>query len=119
MEPVIMAAVVALVLTLAIGLWWRGRRGGADPGVDTFGPPEELDRPAAPPEPHAFDREWLLSRSKEFDPTAWDDSPDGSGGVVRPAPPAPAAAGSADGEPPLRFDRAFLEQQEQERRDRG
>ncbi len=116
MEPVIMAAVVALVLTLAIGLWWRGRRGGAAPDEDHSGPPVELDRPAAPPEPHAFDREWLLSRSREFDPTAWDDSPDGAGGIARPAPP---VAGSADAEAPQRFDRAFLEQQEQERRDRG
>lgn len=121
MDPVLVVLLVVGVLAALVAVWWvrRGRDGasGADAG---FGPPEQLDHPAAPPEPHAFDRQWLLNRSREFDPGAWDDTPDGTGGAAapRPAAPRPAAPGEEPGEePPQRFDRAFLERREQERRD--
>ena len=83
-------------VAMGVGWWWLGRRrkqllGDSDdpasllPGDDP-GPPEVLSREA------------LLGRSKAFDPSAWDDSPDGG------------AAGSGEPEDlPSRFDRSYLE----------
>ena len=111
MEWLVFALVVVAV---GVGVWWFGRRRAGSPNLEDVSGPVELDGPVAPPDPHPFDREWLLNRSKEFDPAGWDDS----GAPRAPAAPAaPSASSGPDAEAPQTFDRAFLEQRERERRE--
>lgn len=111
-----------IFLVLAVGMmalawWWLKRRrrellGGSEPSDDT----------GWPAEPQALTRDALMTRSREFDPSAWDDSPDPSATEAKPTParpaparPAPVRPGNDEDEAPAYFDREFLERQRRQR----
>ena len=83
-------------VALGVGWWWLGRRrkqllGDSDD-------PASLLPDADPGPPEVLSRESLVGRQKAFDPSAWDDSPDG--GAATPGEPEDL---------PTRFDRSYLE----------
>ena len=112
MESLVFVAVVAAV---GVGGWWLGRRRATAPESAPTSGPEELDAPQDPPEPHPFDRDWLLSRSKDFDPSGWDDVTDA--GHAAEAAEAADVSDSDPGDLPRHFDREFLERREQGHRE--
>lgn len=105
---------------MALAWWWlKGRRRDL---VD--GEPSAGATTAAEPQP--LTRDALLSRPREFDPSAWDDSPDPAAApgrpATRPAParpapgrPAPVRPAQEEDDAPAYFDREFLERQRRER----
>lgn len=116
-----------IFLVLAAGLmafawWWLKRR-----RRELLGDGELPSDAGMPAEPQVFTRDTLMSRSREFDPSAWDDSPAPSAAATkpatgrpapaRPAParPAPAAPAGDEDEAPTYFDREFLERQQRQR----
>lgn len=117
-----------IFLVLAVGLmafawWWLGRRRRELLGDDG----KLLSDPELPDEPQALTREALVHRSRAFDPTAWDDSPDPSAAADQPivgrpssARPIPTQPADDEDEAPSYFDREFLERQRSQRaRDSG
>lgn len=71
--------IIAAVAAVGVFLWTRRR---ATPTATGAG---ELPRTAVeprhlvpPPEPQVLDRNTVLGRNRAFDPTNWDDTPDGS-----------------------------------------
>jgi len=109
METVLIVIIVA-VAAVAVFLWTRRRttppevRGGGIPRT-----PVEPRRPAPPPEPQVLDRNTVLGRNRVFDPTNWDDTPDGSE-EDGPDQPEDEVAGDPGGEDlPRFFDREYLE----------
>ncbi len=110
-------------LVLAVGLmtlawWWLKRR-----RAELLGEGDPSDRAGSPAEPQTLTRDTLTSRPREFDPSAWDDSPDVSGATPKPAPSRPAPSRPAAPRPPddaedaapIYFDREFLERQRRQR----
>ena len=69
----------------------------------------EPRRPAPPPEPQVLDRNTVLGRNRVFDPTNWDNTPDGSeeDGPDQPEDEPDADPGGED--LPRFFDREYLE----------
>lgn len=113
--------VVLAVGLMALAWWWlKGRRRDLVGGEPSAG--------ATPPaEPQPLTRDALLNRPREFDPSAWDDSPEPTAAPAkpaagRPAPSRPAPTRSAPARPagdeddaPTYFDREFLERQRRQR----
>ena len=115
---------------LAFAWWFLSRRrrdllGGTSAREEDTGWPTQAQ---------ALNRDALLNREREFDPSAWDDSPDPARSKpakssARPAPPRPApsrpapsrpaqprpAPGEEEDEAPAFFDREFLERKQRER----
>lgn len=118
-----------IFLVLAIGMmaliwWWLKRRRTELLG----GTSEESGDGGWPTQQPTLNRDALVNRSREFDPSAWDDSPDpgrsrpAKPSAPRPAParpaptrPAPAGSSANEDEPPVFFDREFLERRQRER----
>lgn len=101
MDPVI-TLLVALVAAGALAAWLfrRGRRPVIEEDEWSL-PPEDAPGPwAADPIPQTFDREALLHRDRNLDPSKWDNTPD--------------AATDEAGEPelPRHFDRDDLRRRE-------
>ena len=77
METIIIVILVAAVA--AAVFWWTRRRANPPPAraAHQSRAPEGLRRPDPPPEPQVLDRNTVLGRNRAFDPTNWDDTPDG------------------------------------------
>ena len=70
MEPFL---IVVLVAAAAVALFlWTRRRANPPPA------PGEPSRNTPTPEQQVLDRNTVLGRTRAFDPTNWDDTPDGS-----------------------------------------
>ena len=94
---------IVIVVALAAGVlfWWLRRRAVAPVEDEWQLPAEQGDHaPASTPEPQILDRDAVLRRNRAFDPSNWDDTPDGAGA-------SPAAA--EPGDLPTYFDREYLE----------
>jgi hypothetical protein len=73
--------IVVLVVAAAAAVFWWTRRRAAPPPVgmrEQPRPPAEPRRLAPPPEQQVLDRNTVLGRNRVFDPSKWDDTPDGS-----------------------------------------
>ncbi|MCW5954638.1 MAG: hypothetical protein KIT69_20490 [Propionibacteriaceae bacterium] len=116
-----------IFVVLAVGLmafiWWWLKRRRRELLGDSGEQPDGAPRPA---EPQALTRDALMHRSREFDPSAWDDGPDSPAvtgkPASRPAPARPAPTRAAPVRPaddeddaPAYFDREFLERQRRQR----
>lgn len=114
--------VVLAVGLMAFAWWWLKRRrrellGDSEPSGDAGWPAEQ----------QALTRDALVNRSREFDPSAWEDGPDPAPAGERPASsrpapvrhqaarPAQARPAEDEDEAPAYFDREFLERQRQQR----
>jgi hypothetical protein len=96
---------IVIVIALAAGgvFWWLRRRSTVPVEDEWQVPSEQGDRaPSSPPVPQILDRESVLRRNRAFDPTKWDDTPDGAD--------EPPAAEAESGDLPTYFDREYLEQ---------
>lgn len=110
-------------LVLAVGLmvlawWWLSRRRRELLGGLGGGEPDDAGWPAE----QTLTRDALVKPSREFDPSAWDDSPNPAAAAAKPAParpaagrPAPARPVDGENETPAYFDRDFLERQRRQR----
>ncbi|MGV8908243.1 MAG: hypothetical protein ACOH1Y_04615 [Propionicimonas sp.] len=95
---------IVIVVALAAGVvfWWLRRRSVAPVEDQWQLPPEQGEQtPAFPQEPQILDRESVLRLDRAFDPTNWDDTPDGAGS----SPAEEAEPGAL----PTYFDRDYLE----------
>lgn len=144
MEPLIVALLVAAAGGAYL-VYRRGARPAAPPPEDAWELPSAPGTPgpdlAAAPAREVFDRDALLNRRRDFDPSAWDaaeaaesaEAAEAAGGEPsRPAPPparpAPSAAPAWDtadepdaeepGDLPRFFDRDYLERRARERGER-
>ena len=105
-DPFFIFMIVALVAFIVAWIW-LSRRG------KTLREQQRQQREESVPE--VFDRRMLVSRPREFDPTAWDDGPDETVGKDRKArggkadPVAPSAPAPIPSGEPFVLDRAFLE----------
>jgi len=143
MEPLI----VVLLIVAAVGgflVYRRVARPAAPPAEDAWELPPAPGSPApgGPPAREFLDRDALLNRRRDFDPSAWDagsaapDSPAPVGAPGSPpgpppapapeAPPRPPAWDRADepdaeepGDLPRFFDRDYLERRARERGERA
>ena len=78
METVVIVIIVA-VAAVAVFLWSRRKAAPPAGGAGEISRiPVEPRRLAPPPEPQVLDRNTVLGRNRVFDPTNWDDTPDGS-----------------------------------------
>jgi hypothetical protein len=102
-DPVFL--IVLAAIAAAAAYWWFRRRNSTPPPEDEWRlPPETAQaRPASPPEPQVLDRDTVLGGKRAFDPSGWDNTPDGSGGPQ--AEPEP-------GELPRYFDRDYLDRKQ-------
>jgi len=109
METVVIVVIVA-VAAVAVFLWTRRRATQRVPGAGEISrTPAEPRRLAPPPEPQVLDRNTVLGRNRVFDPTNWDDTPDGSE-EDGPDQPGDEPVGDPGGEDlPRFFDRDYLE----------
>ena len=108
-DPFFIFMIVALVAFIVAWIW-LSRRG------KVLREQQRQQRDEAVPE--VFDRRMLVSRPREFDPSAWDDSPDESVGRARKAGTKAGPAASATPTPvrsseSFVLDRAFLEARRQ------
>jgi hypothetical protein len=98
---------IIVVAAIAAGAlyWWFRRRNTPPPPEDEWQLPPEAGgtRPPATPEPQVLDRDTVLGGKRAFDPSGWDNAPDGSAEPV--AEPEP-------GELPRFFDRDYLEKKQ-------
>jgi hypothetical protein len=109
METVVIVIIVA-VAAVAVFLWTRRRATPPATGAAeiqlTHVEPRRL---VPPPEPQVLDRNTVLGRNRVFDPTNWDDTPDGSE-EDGPDQPGDEPVGDSGGEDlPRFFDREYLE----------
>jgi hypothetical protein len=109
METLVIVILVAIAV-VAVFLWRRRR---ATPPAAGQGEiprtPVEPRRLVPPPEPQVLDRNTVLGRNRVFDPTNWDDTPDGSE-EDGPELPEDEPVGDPGGEDLPRFlDREYLE----------
>ena len=104
MEPVGVISVIAVVAGAVF--WWFRRRASSTPVEDDWEVPAERGQsvPASHPEPQILDREAVLRRSRVFDPSKWDNTPEGS----------LAAEESEPGDLPRFFDRDYLERKKRD-----
>ena len=93
MEYLLLALVAG---AMGVGWWWLGRRRKELLG-DSDDPASLIPREDQGP-PEVITREALVNRSRRFDPSGWDDTPD-----------AAAATPSDPDELPTHFDRSYLE----------
>lgn len=110
MEPLVIVILVA-VAAAAVFLWTR-RRASPPPADDVWEVPRgpaEPRRVVPPPEPQVLDRNTVLGRNRAFDPSKWDDSPDGSEEDGAEGPVEAPADGPAEEDLPRFFDRDYLE----------
>jgi len=119
---------VLIGLGAAVGLVvWCSRRQRAPIEEDDWALPSASDIAAEDLPPQVLDRDALLSRSRAFDPNAWDDSPDTAPDDSTADEADSEAAGAADPwevtqapdaptDLPRFFDRSYLEARERERR---
>jgi len=119
---------VLIGLGAAVGLvLWRSRRQRAPIEEDNWALPSASDIAAEDLPPQVLDRDALLSRSRAFDPNAWDDHPDTASDDSPADEAATGPAGAADpwevadapessNDLPRFFDRSYLEARERERR---
>jgi hypothetical protein len=109
METLVIVIVVA-VAAVAVFLWTRRRATppatGAGEIPRTHVEPRRL---APPPEPQVLDRNTVLGRNRVFDPTNWDDTPDGSEEDGPDQPEDEPVADSGGEDLPRFFDREYLE----------
>ncbi len=108
MEPLVSVIVVAAAAAV---LWWMRRRTNPPPveASDQLRRPVGPRRLVPPPEPQVLDRNTVLGRNRAFDPTNWDNTPDGSEEDAADEP-GPDPAGEPSGEEmPRFFDREYLE----------
>lgn len=95
---------IIVVAAIAAGavFWWFRRRNATPPVEDEWQlPPEDGRAVRAPaPEPQVLDRDTVLGGKRAFDPSGWDNTPDGA---------ASPAAEPEPGELPRFFDRDYLE----------
>lgn len=113
MDPVY-TLVVIVALAALIG-WWVLRRRRPMPEEDEWRlPPEESTGagPAAPLPAQRFDRDALVNRSRAFDPTRWDDTPDPAGDDAESEDPEDAVAEEEVEDLPRFFDRDYLRRRE-------
>jgi hypothetical protein len=109
METGVIVIIVA-VAAVAVFLWTRRRATppAADAGEIRRAPAEARGL-VPPPEPQVLDRNAVLGRARVFDPTKWDDTPDGSEDDG-PDLPEDEPVGDPGGEDlPRFFDRDYLE----------
>lgn len=101
-------AVLAIVAVGAGIYWWYDRRRATPPEEDEWTlPPEDGGRrPAQGIGQQRLDRDALLRRDRNLDPSKWDNSPDAAEDVSAEED----AVGDDGGEdPPKHFDRDFLQ----------
>jgi len=94
---------IVIVIALAAGgvFWWQRRRSAVPVEDEWQLPPDQGDQAqAAAPEPQILNRDSVLRRSRAFDPSKWDDTPDGAAAPAEEAEP---------GDLPTYFDREYLE----------
>jgi len=109
METVVIVIIVALAAG-AVFLWTRRRATPRATGTGEISrPPVEPRRLAPPPEPQVLDRDTVLGRNRVFDPTNWDDTPDGSEEDGPDQPEDGPVADSGGEDLPRFFDREYLE----------
>lgn len=110
METILIVIGVAAVAG-AVFWWTRGRAHRPPAGAAEESPTPQAPRRHDPlPEPQVLDRNTVLGRSRAFDPTNWDNTPDG----YEDDGPDNPDEGSPDGGPagedlPRFFDRDYLE----------
>ncbi len=107
---IVIIVVIIAVAAVAVLLWTRGRATPPAAGqAELPRTPVEPRRLVPPPEPQVLDRDTVLGRNRVFDPTNWDDTPDGSeeDGADRPEDEAVGDPGGED--LPRFFDREYLE----------
>ena len=78
MEPIL---IVILVAAVAAAVFWWTRRRASPPPASAVERSRATPGPRSvdpPPAPQVLDRNMVLGRSRAFDPTNWDDTPDGS-----------------------------------------
>lgn len=94
--------VIVIALLAGVAFWWLRRRSAVPVEDEWQLPPERGDKaPAAPAAPQILDRESVLGRNRVFDPSKWDDTPDGA--------EASPAEEAEPGALPTYFDREYLE----------
>ena len=109
METVVVVVIVA-VAAVGVFLWTRRRTTPPAAGAGEISrTPMEPRRPAPPPEPQVLDRNTVLGRNRVFDPTNWDDTPDGSEEDGPDQPEDGPVADSGGEDLPRFFDREYLE----------
>jgi hypothetical protein len=109
MEMVVIVIIVA-VAAVAVFLWTRRRSTPRATGAGEISrTPVEPQRLAPPPEPQVLDRNTVLGRNRVFDPTNWDDTPDGSEEDGPDQPEDEPIADSGGEDLPRFFDREYLE----------
>jgi hypothetical protein len=109
METAVIVIIVA-VAAVAVFLWTRRKATHRAPGAGEISrTPAEPRKPAPPLEPQVLDRDTVLGRKRAFDPTKWDDTPDGSE-EDGPDQPEDEPVAESDGDDlPRFFDREYLE----------
>ena len=109
METIIIVILVAAVA--AAVFWWTRRRANPSPAsaVAQSRDPQGPRRDDAPPEPQVLDRNSVLGRNRAFDPTNWDDTPDGSEEDGPDSPDEGPVDGPVGEDLPRFLDRDYLE----------
>jgi hypothetical protein len=109
METVVIVIIVA-VAAVAVFLWSRRKAVPPAGGAGEISRiPVEPRRLAPPPEPQVLDRNTVLGRNRNFDPTNWDDTPDGSEEDGVDDPDAEPVGDPVGEDLPRFFDREYLE----------
>ena len=109
METLVIVILVA-VAAIAVFLWTRRRANPPPAGSgEPSRAPVEPRRLVPPPEPQVLDRNTVLGRNRVFDPTKWDDTPDGLEEDGADQPEEDPAAGPGGEDLPRFFDREYLE----------
>jgi len=109
MEPLVIVIVVVAAAG-AVFLWTRRRANPASIGRgEQSRRPVEPRRLVPPPEPQVLDRNTVLGRDRAFDPTNWDNTPDGSEDHGPDTPDEPAPDSPVGEDLPRFFDRDYLE----------
>lgn len=73
--------VILIAVAAAVVFLWTRRRASPPPAGDGRTTPRSVTEPrrsVPPPEPQVLNRNMVLGRNRAFDPTQWDDTPDGS-----------------------------------------
>lgn len=109
METLVIVVLVAVAAVAVFG--WRRRRANPPPAdaAELSRTRVEPRRLSPPPEPQVLDRSTVLGRNRAFDPTNWDDTPDGSEEDGADEPDEEPAEGPGGEDLPRFFDREYLE----------